>query len=115
MHLLKPEVLSPESYPDTLRWSILFQQEMQRSTLSHVVPGDLGLFGVNGTDTSGQLGFFDLGDYFQTKEPGEYKLTLWPKIYKRTGLDNDLYQRIDIPPVSVTFQWDGEPLRERNR
>jgi hypothetical protein len=52
--------------------------------------------------------WFQLTDYFDIKQPGEYQLTVWPKIYKRSATNSDICERIDIPPVTVTIKWDGK-------
>jgi hypothetical protein len=52
--------------------------------------------------------WFPLKDYFDIKQAGEYKLTVWPKIYKRTATNLDVCDRTDLPPVSATFKWNGE-------
>lgn len=51
---------------------------------------------------------FTLEHYFALKKPGEYKLTVWPKIYKRISPTNDICQRIDLPPVSISIQWEDK-------
>jgi hypothetical protein len=48
---------------------------------------------------------FHLQDYFKLIEPGNYKLTVWPKIYKRSATNDDLCERVDIPPVTVFIKW----------
>ena len=50
---------------------------------------------------------FHLKDYFKLEKPGEYKLTVWPKIYRRISPTNDICQRIDLPPVTIPIQWKG--------
>jgi len=52
-----------------------------------------------------QLSRFHLEDYFDIKKPGDYHLTVWPKIYKRAGPTNDLCERIDLPPVTAAVKW----------
>jgi hypothetical protein len=54
-----------------------------------------------------ELARFELGDYFEITEPGEYTLTVWPKIYKRAPGPGDLCERVDIPPVSLKLKWGG--------
>ncbi len=49
-----------------------------------------------------------LTDYFDIKEPGQYTFTVWPKIYKHSSTNTDICNRIDLPPVSVTFKWNGQ-------
>ena len=58
-----------------------------------------------------QLARFHLEDHFPVKEPGDYQLTVWPKIYKRISTTNDLCERIDVPPVSVVVSWQGHQLK----
>lgn len=53
------------------------------------------------------VAYFDLNTYFRPPMPGEYKLTIWPKIYKQSETNKDLYERIDVPPVSVVIKWDN--------
>jgi len=40
-------------------------------------------------------------NFFKLKVGEEYKLTIWPKIYKRSETNNDIFKRIDIPPVTI--------------
>jgi hypothetical protein len=49
-----------------------------------------------------------LTNYFNIKKSGEYELTIWPKIYKRSAKDRDLCERIDVPPVTIPIKWDGK-------
>jgi hypothetical protein len=35
---------------------------------------------------------------------GEYTLTVFPKIYRRSHADQDVCQRIDLPPATVSFR-----------
>jgi len=107
--LLKSELASLQAYPPTLSWTVLMMEEMRRRGPSHVVPGDRGLFGSKGTDSGGQLGLYELRDYYKIIEPGKLQLTIWPKLYRKTKENNDLYERIDIPPVSLKIDWPGEP------
>jgi len=51
---------------------------------------------------------FELENYFDLSKPGQYKFTVWPKIYQRTATNHDLCRRIDLPPVTATFEWSGE-------
>jgi hypothetical protein len=53
------------------------------------------------------VGPFSLGDYFDIEEPGEYAITVWPKVYKRDATNSDVCHRIDLPPVSAKFKWSG--------
>ena len=51
------------------------------------------------------LGTYDLQNLFDLKEPGEYRLTILPKVYKRVKEDDDLCKRIDLPPLTVTVRF----------
>ena len=87
----------PEGLPDFLRWSCWEVQQERRHTISHFIPYLDFFAGYAG------LASFQVQDYFQIKAPGDNKLTIWPKIYRRPESpeeDRDLYQRIDIPPVT---------------
>ena len=99
IQLTEPEVNNLNAYPDYLRWSIL-DPKMGGVFLNNLRLNTEVYFNSN----ISQRGMFQLRDYFQIKQSGEYKLTVWPKIYKRSENpddDRDLYQRIDIPPISV--------------
>jgi len=55
-----------------------------------------------------ELASFKPADYFEIKQPGEYHLTVWPKIYKKSSTNTDLCERFDLPPMTISFQWPGE-------
>ena len=98
--LLKPEVNSSEAYPIAYRLDIV----------GHLLAKNIGLgpalpMVMYGSDA--ELSFY-LKDYFKIKEPGEYQLTVWPKIYKRLGTNDDLCVRIDVPPVTIPIHWADE-------
>ncbi len=110
---LKSEITSLKAYPENIRWSVLYSNEMRQLKVSHVVPGDIGLFSTRfkTVTMTRQIGLFKVENYFQVKESGEYQLTVWPKIYQRTENDKDIYQRIDLPPVTATIKWGASPLK----
>lgn len=58
-----------------------------------------------------QLATFSLTNYFNVKETGEYKLTVWPKVYKRASTNDDLCKRIDVPPVTVPINITAERFK----
>ena len=109
--LLKPKANNPEEYPEILRWSILRPQF-----------GGIGHGGPNTPHIGQWQGFQkyrdvqqaggmlrNLASFFEVKETGEYQLTLWPKIYKRSeqpNEDHDIFQRIDLPPVTIPIRWN---------
>ena len=94
--LLHPEVNSPEAYPDSYNLRSMSYTLMGKYGRWSGPPLPLVIWGV-----SPELRF-PLQDYFNIKNPGEYQLTVWPKIYKRISPTNDLCQRIDIPSATVT-------------
>jgi hypothetical protein len=53
---------------------------------------------ISGTS---KLAVFQLKDYFDVRQAGQYELTVWPKIYKRSATNSDICDRVDLPPVSI--------------
>jgi hypothetical protein len=95
--LRKPEVSSMESYPEFFSIANARKHNPRPETF----------FPVALSSWSSCLIQFQLGDYFDLKEPGQYRLIVWPKIYKRPDTNSDIARRIDLPPVSVTIKWNG--------
>jgi hypothetical protein len=48
---------------------------------------------------------FKLTNYFAITNAGEYLLTVWPKLYSRDRTNRDLCVRVDLPPVTINFEW----------
>jgi len=86
-----------------------YDLSLERSNYLHRKEAMLGpgLFPdpVLGIASTSELIRFEVGKYFDLKEPGEYKLTVWPKIYRRIATNNEVCRRIDVPPVSATLKW----------
>jgi hypothetical protein len=99
--LLKPEFSKIESYPPS--FSVTYAKEHNPRTNS--------FFPVALLSSADSLIRFQLGDYFDVRAPGDYQLTVWPKIYKRPDTNSDNAQRIDLPPVSVNIHWTGSTNR----
>lgn len=109
--MTKPDVVSLQAYPDSLSWTALTRGADKGPPVR--IPGyDRGPFAGNDLIQQARLGFFNLSRYFDLEKPGDYKLTVWPKIYKKVQRDKDIFRRIDIPPVSFTFHWDGSDLSQ---
>ena len=53
-----------------------------------------------------ELARFKLDELFEMKKPGDYVLTVWPKIYRQLKNDDDLCERIDLPPISLKVHWE---------
>lgn len=103
-----PALMNSNDYPTTLSWNTLVQGSLNHNIR---VPGQRGsLFGAGDLKPEEEIALFDLAKYFTLDNPGDYKLTLWPKLYKKVQRDKDLFQRIDIPPVTFNFHWDGSPI-----
>lgn len=99
--LLKPEMNLQESYPDSYNLKISNRILMEKiSYMGADKPGCL-----SGTDP--EQCRFHLKDYFKIEKPGDYQLTVWPKIYKRSETNSDLCERIDLPPVTIPIKWAG--------
>lgn len=102
-----PTLMNSNNYPTNLNWNTLVEQS--RNNIR--VPGQRAyLFGAGDLMPEQEIAMFDLAKYFTLEKPGDYKLTLWPKLYKKVQRDKDLFQLIDIPPVSFNFHWDGSPI-----
>jgi hypothetical protein len=100
---LKPELSEPDAYP--ARYSLSAENENYfRRYQAYRGPGSfpLPLLGVRSFSEMAKL---SLAEYFDVKERGEYRFTVWPKMYKRMAKTNDLCERVDLPPVTVTVKW----------
>ncbi len=108
---LKPTVSSPEFYPDNFSFTRVYENwQLQISKFKYFLsvppmPGDCGADFLCVSNKQYQIKSFRLTDYFKPEKAGEYKLTVWPKIYKQSETNKDLYKRIDVPPVTATIQW----------
>jgi hypothetical protein len=101
--LLKPDFSLPESYPDRLSWIYLWRLHAHHT----IAPGYHMPNFLSVNESRYQLNSFYLTNYFKIEKTGDYQLTVWPKIYKRSENDKDVYQRIDIPSVTVTIHWEA--------
>jgi hypothetical protein len=97
--LLKPQVDSEAAYPASFQiWQTRLSHHVRRSW---ECPVPL----VPQAGTNVEMRPFKLEDYFKIQIPGEYHLTVRPKIYKRSATNNDLCERIDLSPVTVPVHW----------
>lgn len=96
--LLKPSVNSQTAYPDSYSLKRARRDLANRSGMGPELPGV-----ITGSDP--KAGNFHLLKYFNIEKPGDYKLTIWPKIYKKSGTNSDLVKRIDLPPVTIPIKW----------
>jgi hypothetical protein len=101
-----------EAYPQFLHWHDLAPQ------LGGLAPHGITRLSRNlccygsapfgGNETRAECLPFYLEDYFQVEQPGDYELTVWPRIYKRSeaaDTEHDLFALIDIPPVTLRIRW----------
>jgi hypothetical protein len=102
VEMLKPELCSADAYPAQYNWSAEHNSVWRRT--GAYLGSDIFPSIILGTSTTSEVGRFDLGNYFAIATPGEYRLTVWPKIYKRVAKTNDLCLRIDVPPVTATIK-----------
>lgn len=112
LSLLKPDVSLLTAYPDSYSLNVEHWHYLSRYKVylgAGVFPPPLMTY-----SNSSQLAQFQLGDYFDIKSPGEYKLTVWPKIYERESTNDDICRRIDLPPVTVTIKWNGATSNQLN-
>jgi hypothetical protein len=102
--LVKLEVSSLEAYPASYSLNVERSRHLPNEPTVSLRPL---VFPLPLTAPTSKTAEFRLEDYFAIKEPGNYQLTVWPKIYKRASTNDDICERIDLPPVTVTIKWDG--------
>ena len=105
--LLTPEVSLAESYPDSYSFALANGAYIWR----HPYSGGAYDFPTPIVEPLSKTAQFRIADYFAITNAGAYRLTVWPKIYKRSSTNKDLCERIDLPPVTITFQWLSEPQK----
>jgi hypothetical protein len=88
------------AYPPAFKYSDVVRNEMKKANVSHIIAARRIDF--NGGNPE-PLVSFNIFDIFRPAVSGHYRLTVFPKIYQRSDHDPDLFERIDIPPVSVTI------------
>lgn len=97
---LKPEVNSEKAYPDSFNIKLA----------SHLLASKVGKgpplpYVISGSDAEIS---FNLNDYYKIETGEKYQLTVWPKIYKRSTTNDDFCERIDLPPVIIPINRDGD-------
>lgn len=105
--LLKPDVDSLKSYPAS--YDIWLVSRILETGKNGFYSGPAQPQPVALSHTP--LSSFDLKDYFKLEKSGEYRLTVWPKIYEWVSPKSRICRRIDIPPVTVTINWKGDPQK----
>lgn len=96
--LLKPNVNSQAAYPSSYSLKQVFINLNKGISMGPELP-----MAITGTDP--RICNFHLHRYFQIEKLGDYQLTIWPKIYKRSVTNLDLVERIDLPPVTIPIKW----------
>ena len=103
----KPKLMATNAYPASLNWQAMWLQIAQSSGEFSPMPGDKSFF--DGAEFKGsavtrdKICEFTLNDLFDLKAKGDYKLTVWAKIYKRSATNDNIYNRIDLAPASTTI------------
>jgi hypothetical protein len=101
VRLLKPALSDQTNYPKSyslrLEAAKFRKQHMVYSGPPFPIPLMTPVAGVTS---------FHLKDYFDIKLPGQYKLTVWPKVYRRSITNEDLCDRIDLKPVTIQVPFD---------
>jgi hypothetical protein len=93
-----PHLVSPSAYPQSFRQSELGQIDPFHAKFAVALAGRLP-----------QLAKLNLRDLFDIKQPGDYILTVWPKIYRQLRSDDDLCERVDLLPISLKIHWTPPP------
>ena len=95
--LTTPDVNDPKSYPERYKLSDTQRSFMRRNHHGAFVGPIL--------NHRTWLCTFTVRDHFNIISAGEYRLTIWPKIYRRSAANTDVCERIDLPPVIVPIKW----------
>jgi hypothetical protein len=100
---LVPSLCDPGAYPDSLRWSEIQSRVGKGLTLFPLGKNIMCYRKVSVADQplTVECGPFSITNLFHLTSPGEYRLTVWPKLYRRSADNPDLFKRLDIAPVSV--------------
>ena len=109
--LLKDDIFSPKLYPErfnaTNSENLVPRNKYGMEIL--MVPPSVDIDSpdfLRETNTQYSTAIFNLNTYFKPPKPGIYILTMWPKIYKQSEFDKEIYQRIDLPPVMARVNWN---------
>lgn len=96
---LKPRTNSRESYPEVYSVNAMFSYLTSpgRGGWRSGPPLPIALQPGLG------LPLVEVNRFFRITGPNDYRLTLWPKVYRRETPGSDLCRRIDLPPVSLDF------------
>lgn len=96
--LLRPEVNLPEAYPQS--YNLYSASRFLERKFGPAPSLPLCLCG-----TDSELVTFHLTKYFNIQDSGDYQLSVWPKIYKRSETNHDIVKRIDLPTVTIPIKW----------
>jgi hypothetical protein len=106
--LLHPEVAAPATYPPSYSLhSVYFAAGRPYENTFYSGPGTP----PHGTG-GGWQPIIVLTNYFKLNKPGQYRLTVRPRVYRRVGQEGDLCYRVDLPPVTTTLTWSGKAKAE---
>ena len=94
----RPDLTLAAAYPRCI--SLRLAKSQKPTSGGRILPGQL-------LSWHAQLARFPLNDLFRLEENGVYTLTIWPKVYQRAATNVDECCRLDLPPVSVCFEWRG--------
>lgn len=95
--LLDPSLNSPGTYPQTL--AITLSSFILRPS----GPIRSGESLPRALRTGEGVPVLRLNQFFGPLRPGEYRLTISPKVYVREGAASDIARRLDFPPVVIDF------------
>ena len=99
--------LLPSKKPDPLRES--YPPSFSIAASKKARPDTKTVYPYHLASSGDLLARFHIGDYFDINGPGVYKVTVQPMIYKRESTKSDICSRIELPPVTVSFNWSGQP------
>jgi hypothetical protein len=108
--LLRPQLNSTNAYPPLYSLNA-FRTNYVRAEIAGEVPRHPHFWPAGSPAVvvfDKPLPAINLSELFAIREPGNYRFTLWPKIYVRTSPGGDTCQRLDLPPISVSLTLEVE-------
>jgi len=105
---LRQELVSSATYPDRFNYEEVFKLEIMRPAVSHIIPAMRIDFKKERPTLF--LTFY-LTNVFQLMEAGRYQITVHPKIYQRSKSDPEIYERVDLSPVTCPIDFNTNANR----
>lgn len=96
---LKPEVNRLSAYPD--RFSLSQVERILQKPVGNIdLPIRFWQFSPD-VGPGAYAPSFYLNDYFDIQTPGNYELRVWPKLYRSSATNDDIFERLDLPVLKI--------------